>query len=567
MLAELYIRNLTLIEELSLVFGPGLTVLTGETGAGKSILLDAIFLAIGGRSSIDHIRDGAKELDVSARFFVDQKAKKRIAQALVSLDMPELEESSLLIRRIVSRNGRHRQYVNGAPVTVSQLREIAEPLIDFTGQHAQHALLAPKGQLALVDAFASHEPLLLEMSRSFDDRKRLLTQKKQLDMDERTRANRIDWLRFQIEEIEKCAPKVGELDDLMRERDSLLNVAKIRDEVSRVVRALSEGEDGDDVGSRLAAANRSMQALCKYNATFEILEKQLSEATSIVDDVCLAITRHVRSVDEDPERLSVVEDRIGDIKQLLRKHADTVEDVLQLQIDMGAELSALEESEERLSELDKKLSFATALVVAAAKRLSVSRMLAARKLAPAVKKEIADLGMPDSIFEIELVHHEDDTGSHASAMGADSLRLLFSANPGESPNAVEKVASGGELSRVMLAIKRVLMTKDATMISIFDEVDAGVGGAIGHAIGEKLKAISRGRQVLCVTHLAQVAALADAHLKVEKKVTNGRTLSTLHSLDRSQRVEELARMMGGREVTELTRRHASEVLEQAGVCT
>jgi DNA repair protein RecN (Recombination protein N) len=228
---------------------------------------------------------------------------------------------------------------------------------------------------------------------------------------------------------------------------------------------------------------------------------------------------------------------------------------------MLAELNALEAHDERLAELGQKLALANIQVKQAAHALSDSRKAAAKKLSPLVKKEIADLGMPQAVFEVELSFDAESP----TASGADTLRVLFSANLGESPNALEKVASGGELSRVMLAIKRVLMTKDTTMVSIFDEVDAGVGGAIGHAIGEKLKAISRGRQVLCVTHLAQVAALADAHLKVEKSVVKGRTFSSLQKLDRPQRVDELARMMGGREVTELTRKHAHEFLEQAEV--
>lgn len=565
MLSELYIRNLTLIEELSLFFGGGLTVLTGETGAGKSIVLDAIFLVIGGRMSADHIRDGAKEVDVTARFTLDLKAMDLVNQALMALDMPVLEDPSLLVRRIVSRSGRHRQYINGVPVTVSHLREIAEPLIDFTGQHAQHALLAPKGQLTLLDLFASHDQLLTQMARAHEERKALLLQKQQLDLDERTRVNRMDWLRFQIDEIEKCAPKVGEIDALLQERERLLNVAKIREEGARIIRALSDGDEGDDVCSRLAAANRAIQTLTRFNPIFESLEVQLRDVDSVVNDVCLQVARYVRAADEDPERLQIVEDRIGDIKQLLRKHADTVEELLELQTKMQAELSALQESEERLQALEQKLEAANAQVRKAAKELFLSRVNAGEKLAPAVVKEIADLGMAEAIFKVELKQNDGDLALSATALGADSLRLLFSANKGESANPVEKVASGGELSRVMLAIKRVLMKKNATMVSIFDEVDAGVGGAIGHAIGEKLKAISRGCQVLCVTHLAQVAALADAHLKVEKKVTDGRTLSTFKALNKSERIEELARMMGGKKVTELTRRHANEFLDQAGV--
>lgn len=565
MLTELYIRNLTLIEKLSLDFGPGLTVLTGETGAGKSILLDAILLVIGGRASIDNIRDGEKELDVSARFSLNANARTRIALTLEDLEMPPLEDASLLVRRVVARNGRHRQYVNGAPVTVTHLREIAEPLVDFTGQHAQHALQGQKGQIAFIDSYACHENLLLEVSRAHVDRKELVAIKRKIDVDERTRANRSDWLRFQIEEIEKCDPKKGELDELLRERAALLNASKINEEGARVIKALSEDSEGNDVSSRLALVSRSMHTLSRLSPSFQVFEKRLDEAITIVDEICLEVERALSAAEESPAQVSTIEDRIGDIKQLLRKHGDTIEEVLRVQGEMRVELNTLQDSEQRLEILDKKLLAANQRLTKAATDLSDSRKAAAAKLAPLVQKEIAELGMPEAIFEIEVSQNRDENGLVVGAHGSDSLRLLFSANPGESPNALEKVASGGEISRVMLGVKRVLMDKDVTMVSVFDEVDAGVGGSIAHAIGEKLKTISHGRQVLCVTHLAQVAALADAHVKVEKRVHEGRTTSSLTSLSKPQRIEELARMMGNRHVTELTRKHASEFLEQAGV--
>jgi len=523
---------------MSLAFGPGLTVLTGETGAGKSILLDAIFLAVGGRASSDQIRDGALELDVTARF--------------------GLEEPTLLLRRVVARNGRHRQYINAMPVTAGQLREVAEPLVDFTGQHAQHALLFAKGQMSLLDAYAGHDNLLSDVTNCFETRKELLTEKQRLSLDERSRANRVEWLRYQLDEIEKCSLKPGELEELTNERERLLNAAKIKEESARVLRALCDGDEGDDVLSRLALALRSVHSLKRFNLSFESIESGLQDASNLIDDACREVTKQIHSLDEDPGRLSEVEDRIGDIKQLMRKHGDTIEEVLEAADKMRTELSLLEAHDESLATIEKKLLDADARLRAAASALSKSRQEAAAALAPLVRKEIADLGMPEVQFEIVITQQEE-----VHSTGSDALRMLFSANPGESPSALEKAASGGELSRVMLGIKRVLMTKDATMVSIFDEVDAGVGGAIGHAIGEKLKAISKGRQVLCVTHLAQVAALADAHLKVEKKVVAGRTVSTLQTLTRAERVEELARMMGGKEVTDLTRKHAHEFLQQA----
>lgn len=532
-LTELFIRNLTLIDEMSLSFGPGLTVLTGETGAGKSILLDAIFLAIGGRASSDQIRDGAAELDVTARF--------------------GLEEPTLLLRRVVARNGRHRQYINAMPVTVGQLREVAEPLVDFTGQHAQHALLFAKGQMSLLDAYADHDHLLSEVTTFFEARKELLAEKARLSLDERSRANRVEWLRYQLDEIDKCGLKSGELEELANERERLLNAAKIKEEGARILRALSDGDQGDDVLSRLALVLRSIQY-------FAAIESRLEDASNLIDDACREVTKQIHSLEEDSGRLSEVEDRIGDIKQLTRKHGDTIEEVFGAANKMRTELASLEAHDESLATIEKKLRDADTKLGTAASALSKSRRDAAVSLAPLVRREIADLGMPEAQFAIELTSQDE-----VHSTGADTLRMLFSANPGESPNALEKAASGGELSRVMLGIKRVLMTKDTTMVSIFDEVDAGVGGAIGHAIGEKLKAISKGRQVLCVTHLAQVAALADAHLKVEKKVVAGRTISTLQTLTREQRVEELARMMGGKEVTDLTRKHAHEFLQQAGV--
>lgn len=564
MLSELFVKNLTLIERLDLNFGPGLSVFTGETGAGKSILLDALMLIMGGRASIEAIREGAEELEVVARFDLEPGALAKANASLAELGLGPSDESCLILRKVVARHGRHKQYINGTPVTLAQLKEVAEPLIDFTGQHAQQVLLQPKGQLGLLDAFGGHERHLAQMASAFAELKALKVQRSQLSLDERTRLSRIDWLRFQIEEIAKVSPQEGEIETLKAEREQLAHAAKLKEESERARELLCDAEGGKDALAKVYEAANALQRAARHHAWFADQAKGLADAGSLIDDVVRELGRYTERLEMNPKRLVEVEDRLFDLQQLIRKHGSSLGDVIAAHVTMQTEVDQLQSAEEQLSALESKLALAQKRCQEVAAVLTHARQKAGEQFVKAVKKEVSDLGMPHAFFKVDVQPHADESKeTQFNAMGADVVRLLFSANPGEQAHSLEKIASGGELSRVMLGIKRVLLTKDLTLVSIFDEVDAGVGGAMGEAIGEKLQKIAQGRQVLCVTHLAQVAARAHGHMKVEKQVSKGRTLSTVTQLSTEERIEELARMMGGRQVTEITRQHAREFLHSA----
>jgi DNA repair protein RecN (Recombination protein N) len=557
MLTDLLIKNLSLIERLELEFHPGLTVLTGETGAGKSILLEALMLIMGERASIEQIREGSDDLEVMAGFTLDETTLQKTNQILGDLGLSALDDSSLIVRKVVARHGRHKQFVNGMPVTLGQLRELASPLIDLTSQHAQQSLLQAKGQLALLDAFAGHDDLLAAMSdayRQFQSAKQKLAS---VSLDERTRLTRIDWLQFQIDEISRINPKAGELEALSLERDRLNQVGRLQDEAKRAIELLTDSDRGQDTLASVQQASHILKRSAKHHEALEEMSRSLLDAASLIDDVARELDRYLAKLQANPERLNQIDERLFELQRLVRKQGTSLDDVFAGQVAMTKELNELEGMAESLAAYNADLKTFEEHCHQLSIQLTKSRREAAGRFSNAVKQELRDLGMPQVVFDIEL------TNVTFTTSGANQIRILFSANPGEPPQSLEKIASGGELSRVMLAIKRVLLTRDLTLVSIFDEVDAGVGGAMGEAIGEKLQVIAQGRQVLCVTHLAQVAARADVHLKVEKQIIDNRTVTTVTTLNDESRVEELARMIGGRQLTELSRKHAEEFLERA----
>lgn len=563
MISYLSIRQLTLIESLELDFEPGLTVFTGETGAGKSILLDALLLMMGAKSRVELIREGADELEVCAQFILKPKLMTVLNQVLQELDIATAEENTLLVKRIVSRKGKHRQQINGQMVTLSQLKTVVEPLVDFTAQHAGQGLLRSGGQMAHLDAYAGHEDLLKEMQEAFREYK--LTEKKieELQQGERDRQYKIDWLQFQVEEIERIAPEVAELDDLKKEREQLVHAEKIGEETARVLQYLSERDDGYDAATCLQEASVILGKIASISEELGDFFARLDSAIALVDDVCRDISRYGSKIQSDPERLQQVEDRLNDIQILCRKHGGGVERVLESCANMRRELDVLQNAESNLEMWKQDCERLKKRCEGIAERLSLSRKKHAKQLSQLVRKELADLGMPKVSLEVKVEATSSEGAYPLTEYGFDHVNIVFSANPGEPAYMLEKVASGGELSRILLAIKKVLATKDLTLVSIFDEIDTGVGGAIGEAIGEKLQSIASERQVLCVTHLAQIASRAHSHMKVEKYVQNNRTVSSVKALLHDERVEELARMLGGKTVTETTRKHALEFLQQA----
>jgi DNA repair protein RecN (Recombination protein N) len=569
MLSHLTVKNLALIDHVELAFAPGLTVLTGETGAGKSILVEALLLLLGQRASADVVRQGQSEGVVEAVWHLaDDGAGTDVRRALDEAGLPPMEDGQLILRRVISREGRHKQQVNGAVCTVAQLKSVAENLVDFTGQHAHQQLMRPDAALPLVDGFAGHDDDVRAMAAAFREARSLAAELAELRTKEQEKERRLDVIRFYLDEIETLSPQPGEDESLELERRRLMNVGKLKDAVTEASALVADGDD--DALTKLRQAQTALRRAARDDETLLSLVESLESAIAIVDDVARDLNRRM-DVEDDPARLEFVEDRLDALKKVMKKHGGDLDAVIAARDELAAERTLLESATERIAQLEGEVERAVARAATVATRLSASRLDAGARLGAAIERELPALGMPNARVHVVVEPLPAAEGAIKAAdgrglvsTGADRVELRFSANAGEAPAPLGKVASGGELSRVLLAVKRVLLDKDPVPVSVFDEVDAGVGGAIGEAIGEKLEAIAgQKRQVLCITHLPQIACRGESHLVVSKAVDDGRTVSRVRLLDDVAREGELARMLGGREITATTLSHAREMLQRA----
>ena len=578
MLSHLTVKNVALIESVELSLAPGLTVLTGETGAGKSILVEALLLLLGQRASAEVVRTGAAEAVVEGLWVLSGETARRVDALLVEAELPPLEDGALVLRRVVSREGRHKQQVNGALCTVAQLRAVAEPLVDFTGQHAHQQLLRKDAALPLLDGTAGLFDDVGAMGRAYARAAALQAELVQLRQKEAEKERRLDVLRFYLDEIEALAPEVGEDERLELERRRLMNAGRLRDALTETRALLCDGDD--DALTKVQQAQAALRRASRDDPGLVDVARSLDEAAAVLDDVARTLQRRA-DVDDDPSRLAVVEDRLDALKRVTKKHGGDLAGVLRAQTALAEERATLEQAGERIEALEKQLRAAVDDATAIARRISVRRAAAAPGLASAIERELPALGMPGARVTVRVEPLGSSTtsssststttsalcqddGTPLSKTGSDRVELLFSGNAGEAPEPLAKVASGGELSRVLLAVKRVLLENDPVPVSVFDEVDAGVGGAIGEAIGEKLEAIAgRHRQALVITHLPQIACRGDTHLVVEKGLDGGRTVSRVRVVADDARVDELSRMLGGREITAATVEHARDMLGRA----
>jgi DNA repair protein RecN (Recombination protein N) len=572
MLVHVSVRDIALIDSVELSLEPGLTVLTGETGAGKSILVEALLLLLGARASADVVRAGAPEGSVQAQFQIAGPSVKEVNAVLEDNGLPKLDDDgALVLRRVISREGRHKQFVNGALATVAQLKAVAEPLVDFTGQHAHQALLRPGAQTQILDAFGGHDELLDKMASAFGRAKAVAQELASLRDKNAEKERRLDVIRFYLDEIDELDPQPGEDEKLAAEQKRLKNAEGLRLSLAEAQECLTDGSThAPDALTLLQRGLSALQRAARDDDNLAPLARTLEEAVALVDDVGRGLSR-AGDVEADPERLREIDDRLDALKRLMKKHGGDLASVLKAREDLAVEKDTLTGAAERIEHLESDLVSAVRAATEIADQLSARRKAAARKLASAVEAELKPLGMASAKLEVKVeplaaaadaVVARSDKGG-LSARGSDRVEMSFSANAGEPMAPLSKVASGGELSRVLLAVKRALLLNDPVPVSIFDEVDAGVGGAVGEAIGEKLQAIAHGRQVLCISHLAQIAAKADHHLVVMKGIEAGRTVSRVRALTRAERIDEVARMLGGREITATTRRHAEEMLSLA----
>ncbi len=551
MLRDLRIKNFALIDELELGFEPGLNVITGETGAGKTILMAALGLAVGGKAAADVIRTGEEEASIEAVFAIDGHVQSQLTEAGFSGAGDEL-----LIRRALQRSGRNRVHLNGTLATLSVLESIGEDLIRVYGQEEHHTLRQAETHLGLLDAFAEHRELLermrerYEVYRGLDERLRRLTEGKEV-----ARA-RAELLRFQSQEIAEAALQAGEEEKLQQERLVLASAEKL-------VEAARLGEETLYAGDQAAAGAvkkvaQRLHDLVAIDQRLEEIAKLLEEASAVVEEAGWRLREYAGSMVRDPDQLETIEERLVLISKLKRKYGESIESILAHKEAADRELRDLDLGEEGIAALEQERAAAESEARKAAAMLSKSRRAAAKRLEAKLTNELSSLGMSDARFEVRF----EESGALSSS-GSDGVEFFFSANPGESPRPLARVASGGELSRIMLALKSSALEDAEAPTFIFDEVDAGIGGAVAEVVGRKLASLARNRQVICITHLPQIAAFADHHFAVEKAVSKGRTRSRARRLTAEDRGEELARMLGGVKITAEARKHAEQLLAAA----
>jgi DNA repair protein RecN (Recombination protein N) len=553
MLAELRIKDFAIIQDLRVNFAEGLNLLTGETGAGKSIIVDALSMFLIPRAPIDLIRAGAKEAQIEALFY--------------DVSHPLLEELSiqtdegLILRRVISPQGKTKAYVNDSPVSIQTLTNIGSSLIAIHGQHEHQALLRPESHLHILDAYASLVDRLRDFSRLYDRVNSLQGQLNTLRQSVRERAQREDLLNYQIREINEADPKVGELEALTEEYKRLVNALRLR-ELAEEAYLILNGEDS--ALFRLKRAITAVSSIRDYDPSIQEVLDLLGSSHAIASDA-VAILRDKRDLYEaNPHRLGQVSERIDTLKGLLKKYGTTIEEVITYRDMATRELSELKVSVENEENLEAELKTLQGLMMAEASAISKIRQEALGSLEAEIIEELKGLGFKDPNFKVSI-----HTGLEVSATGIDEVEFLFSANPGEPLRPLSKVASGGELSRLMLALKVLLLKRQKQTERIdpstlvFDEVDAGIGGATAFQVGKRLKAVASTCQTLCITHLPQIAALADHHLLIEKSSDQLSTSINVRELNLEDRRGEIARMLSGA-VTEASLRHAEELLSAKG---
>ena len=549
MLKTLYIENIAVIEKTTIDFSRGLNVLTGETGAGKSIIIDAINAIMGQRTSKDIIRTGESNAFVSAVF---EDVNPSVKAALEELGF-DSDDDELIIQRALSQSGKNTCKIGGRPATVAMLRELSRHLINIHGQHESYELFSTDTHLGYIDSYGGCGELLDEYSESYKQFKILQKKLNEANSDESERLREIDLLQFQSQELFEADVQIGEEERLEAERTSLMNFEKISSLLNKA-RLMLDGEDSDGGIESVDIAASAMQGSARYDSGYEELSNSLTDIYYNLRDCAESISDAIDNLDSDPERLEEIEERFDLLNRLTRKYNCTSDELPALAEQMQTRLEELLNYDKNRDELIAACEAAKANASALAQKLSDKRKEAALTFAGKVREEMRFLNMPN----VELVPQFQET--ELSPDGVDKVELLISANPGETPRPVAKIASGGELSRMMLAIKTVLSESDDVDTLIFDEVDTGISGSAAEKVGLKLKEVSRAGQVLCVTHQAQIAALADFHYLIDKRVEQGRTFTVVTELDHDARVNELARIIGGVNITQAAISHAEEML-------
>ena len=554
MLSLLHIENIAIIESADIAFEPGFNVLTGETGAGKSIVIDAISAVLGQRTSRELIRTGAKSALVTAVFTGLPKLRW-----LEDAGFPQGEE--LLLQREISVDGRNVCRLDGRPLTVAQLRELGRQLLDIHGQHDGQQLLDPACHLSYLDSFGRTGKLLEAYRKAYETVQARKKQIAALEMDEAERSRRVDTLTYQIGELERADLKAGEDEELDERRKLLRSAGKLMDAVQEAEYALTGSEDSQGACDLIAQAEGAIGRVSRLTDPLAELGEKLSALRCAADDAAECLRDMSRDLDFSPGELDQIEGRLDLIYRLKKKYGSTVAEMLDYLEQSRRELEQIQDADDTIVRLTAELEKELANAREKGEALTAARKKAAEKLQKRVQEELRQLDMPKVRFETEFLPSEGEDGMDASGM--DKVQFLMSANVGEALKPIQKVASGGELARIMLALKNVLAEDDGIGSLVFDEVDTGVSGRAAQKVAEKMADVARHKQVLCVTHLPQIAAMADAHFSVEKGERDGRTYTRVERLSQEGREEELSRLIGGAQVSEALRRSAAELLTHA----
>ncbi len=555
MLTELHISNFAIIDDLVIPFGPGLNVLTGETGAGKSIMVEALSLVVGDRVASDVVRAGSIEATVVA-FFDGKSLPASFVQRCEEKGY-HLEET-VVIKRIVSENGRSRAYLNNTPITIADLKSVSSYLLEISSQHEHQRLLNQETHLHLVDQFGGTNKNLEEYKTVFSRCQQIHHQLKEMEALALSASEQRDFLSYQIREIEAAALKENEEEELFRERNMAKHAAKLTETMSAVDASLS---------SSATPIVQTLEKVGEWLKEAATVDSKIGEWTSLSDEATVAaselarsVSGYLQSIDIDPERLEVVEARLFEVRRLKKKYGDTVPDILQKCAEFKERLELIDNSDVEIERLNSELRDERSKLATLAKQLSKKRVAAAKKMVLLIQQELESLGLKKTTF---APGHQTIDIDNATEKGIDLFDFQLSPNPGEPLRPLARIASGGELSRIMLAIKRVFSDMILeTALEVFDEVDVGIGGAVAEMVGQKLGEMSKNRQVICITHLPQVASFGDHHIQVSKEPVKDRTVTRFHSLNDTGRVEELARMLGGAKITKTTLSHAKEMLER-----
>ena len=552
MLTDLHIRNFAIIDALEVGFSAGFNVLTGETGAGKSIIIDAVALLLGDRARVDLIRTGSEEAVVEAVF--DLQNQPTVRQALAETGFGD--EDELLVKRVVNRSGRNKIYINGNLAKLVQLQPLTCQLMNIYGQHEHQNLQRADSHLAFLDAFAGLEAELTAYQRCYDEIQEAEQTLQKLQEAEAGRLQRLDLLSFQLRELDEAALQVGEDDELLAERSLLQHGERLSRSALTGYEALYGAEQA--VCTQLDTVAGELESSAAIDDQLLPLAETVRSSLYMLEDVAEQLRSYAARISFDAVRLDEVEKRLALLADLKRKYADSIEGLLAYREEIGREGEELEHADATREELARRLEQGREQLRQKGEVISDRRRSAAEALSQAVEKELAELAMPKARFEMRLFDLP-----HPGPGGLERGEFYLAANPGEDSKPLAWIASGGELSRIMLALRRAAPGGDTIATLIFDEVDAGIGGVAATAVGQKLQAIAKGAQVLCITHLPQVAAFADHHYRVEKQERDGRTCTGLVGLQGEERIEEMARMLGGAQVTERTLEHAREIIAQS----